>query len=130
MGTTTAPLVAVVDDDRTLLESISDLLASAGYATQSFSSAQALLDSGQCAVINCLVTDVRMPGLSGWQLVAILREQQPGLPIIVLTAHEPSEWGASAHASLVASVQRILRKPFEAQKLLSAVREAVHTSTP
>jgi FixJ family two-component response regulator len=128
MGKTSAPLVAVVDDDRALLESISDLLASAGYATLGFPSAQALLDSGRRTAIDCLVTDVRMPGISGWQLVALLREQQPQLPIIVLTAHEPSEWGISAHSALVASVQQILFKPFDAQSLLGSVHRAVRRS--
>ena len=115
-------LVAVVDDDPTIVESISDLLASVGHATLCFATATALLECPYLDAIACLISDIRMPVIDGWQLAEILQQRRPGLQVVLMTAHDPSEGGV--HAVPPDSV-RILRKPFEAQQLLSAVERAI-----
>ena len=116
--------VAVVDDDTGLMESISDLLASAGYDALGFASARAMLDHGQFEHIDCLISDIRMPEVTGPQLVMMLRERQVSVPVIFMTAHDPGMCDAQAHSQLTELV-KILRKPFDAQSLLNAVQQAV-----
>ncbi|MCD9119571.1 MULTISPECIES: response regulator transcription factor [Cupriavidus] len=115
-------VVAVIDDDPTIVESISDLLASVGHATLCFATATALLECPYLDAIACLISDIRMPVINGWQLAAILQQRRPGLQVVLMTAHDPAECGT--HALPPDSV-RILRKPFEAQQLLSAVEHAI-----
>lgn len=125
MGTRGSPLIAVVDDDKALLESISDLLAATGYVTLCFTSGRELLECNELKSIRCLISDIRMPDINGWQLVSILRDKRPQLPIILITAHDPEETGAMAYPEAVDSV-KILRKPFEANLLLDAVNQATN----
>jgi FixJ family two-component response regulator len=80
-------LVAVVDDDRAILESLSDLMASEGYDALEFRSAKELLAYPDIHTIACLISDIRMPGMDGWQLLSILRKHHPQLPVILITAH-------------------------------------------
>jgi len=108
--------VAVVDDDREVLDAIMDLLASAGLTACSFSSATDFLDSGALDSIGCLVSDIRMPGMDGWELRSIVAVRRPELPIILITAHQNDEQLASADGR-----QILFSKPFEAQRLLSAI---------
>lgn len=116
--------VAVVDDDPTVVEAIADLLASVGYATLCFATAAALLEYPNLGAIACLVSDIRMPVINGWQLAAMLREKLPGLPVVLMTAHDPDECGMAADAR---DSVRILCKPFDAQQLLNAVHHAVQS---
>jgi len=108
--------VAVVDDDFVVLESIMDLLASAGLSALRFSSAREFLDSPALDTVGCLVSDIRMPDMDGWELRAIVAARRPELPIILITAHEADERQASPD-----SRQLLLGKPFDAQRLLSAI---------
>lgn len=117
-------LVAIVDDERNVLESIADLLLSAGYATVTFQSASALLHWNQLRRIDCVVSDIRMPGMDGWQLASELRRVHERLPIVLMTAHDPQ--GGMVDASLAAlALPEILRKPFEPQLLLDAIARAL-----
>ena len=118
------PLIAVVDDDSAVLESVSDLLASAGFASVSFASAQGLLDCEELPAIRCVVSDIRMPVINGWQLASILRSRYPALPIVLITAHETEESGVLAYPHLLATVH-VLRKPFEASVLLRTIDNAI-----
>jgi two-component system, LuxR family, response regulator FixJ len=126
MNSSAGPQVAVVDDDRAILESIADLMASAGISAITFESAPALLKWGQLHALGCLVTDVRMPDMDGWQLVDKVRAQRPGLPVILITAHDSVECDATAHLAKLGSA-RLLRKPFDPKLLLEAVQQALHT---
>ncbi|WP_425258678.1 response regulator transcription factor [Rubrivivax sp. RP6-9] len=121
-----APLVAVVDDDPRVLESIENLLQSAGFFVQTYGSAQQLLRSPDLAGVACLVSDVSMPDMDGFALqqrVAVLR---PGLPVIFITGHE---LGAAALAQAQRG-QGLLRKPFEGAALLAAVARALAGTRP
>ena len=113
-------VVAIVDDNRRLLESLEDLLESAGHTVRAFSSAQALLDSDAVLEIDCLVTDIGMPGVDGFELQRLLSEQRPELPVILITGrHEIAEPLQTKH-------NRFFRKPFDGQALLAAIGDALN----
>jgi FixJ family two-component response regulator len=78
--------VVAVDDDFRVRESIESLIESAGYASMMFSSAKEFLQSGTLVGAKCLITDVRMPGISGIELQRRIRIQCPDLPVIFISA--------------------------------------------
>ena len=79
--------VAIVDDDRSVLSALKDLLESAGLSALCFGSAEEFLESGGRGETACLVSDIRMPGMSGLELQARLRAEGSRLPVIFITAH-------------------------------------------
>ena len=81
------PIVAAVDDDFRIRESIASLLESAGYAPVVFSSAEEFLGSGTLSAATCVITDVRMPGMDGIELQRRIRLERPTLPVILISAH-------------------------------------------
>src|SRR5579872_1727390 len=85
------PIVAAVDDDFRIRESMASLLESAGYAPVVFSSAEAFLESGTLAAATCVITDVRMPGMDGIELQRRIRRERPALPVILISAHYDAE---------------------------------------
>jgi FixJ family two-component response regulator len=112
-------IVAVVDDDMRVLESLGELLESAGHAVRTFSSGRSLLDSEAVPEIDCLITDIGMPGMDGFELERAMRLERPGLPVILITArHELAELAAGRRHLL-------FRKPFDGQALLTAIGDAL-----
>ncbi|BCP55593.1 response regulator [Kaistia sp. 32K] len=112
-------VVAVVDDDPRLLESMEDLLESAGYGVCSFASAQALLGRGWSG-IDLLITDIGMPGTDGFELRDLAQKARPDLPVFLITGrHE------IADQNRVRRITGFFRKPFDAQLLLAAVANAL-----
>src|SRR5687768_17468628 len=79
-------LVAVVDDDESVRESLPDLLRASGYAARAFASAEELLDSGDLVRFGCLVLDIAMPGMSGPELQQELRRRGRATPVVFITA--------------------------------------------
>jgi FixJ family two-component response regulator len=113
------PVVAVVDDDPRLLESLEDLLESAGYAARSFSSARALLSSGLSG-LDVLITDIGMPGFDGFELRDVVKKARPELPVFLITGrHE------IADQSRAQGISGFFRKPFDGQALLAAVGDSL-----
>ena len=112
--------VVVVDDDLSVRRSLARLLASAGYEVTMCSSAEEFLAMRNLPRPACLVTDVRMPGMTGLDLLDVLRTRRPSLPIILLSG----DAGASAHARAAGAV-RFLLKPFASEDLLGALAEAL-----
>jgi FixJ family two-component response regulator len=113
------PVVAIVDDDPRLLESLEDLLESAGYAARSFSSAAALLVRGLSGV-DLLITDIGMPGTNGFELRDLVKEARPELPVFLITGrHEIADQDRAQ------GITGFFRKPFDATVLLAAVRDAL-----
>jgi FixJ family two-component response regulator len=82
-----ANVVAVVDDDEALRTALQRLLKSAGFSVRSFASAEDFLDCGQQHQTGCLITDIRMPGMSGLDLQARLNAEHCPIPTIFITAH-------------------------------------------
>ncbi|MDM0074067.1 response regulator [Variovorax sp. J2P1-59] len=124
MNTKARATVAVVDDDLVVLESVSDLLESAGYAALTFSSANALLRGEALQAIDCLISDICMPGLDGWEVMALAHQQRPLLPIILFTADDQAA-RMTRSMPLARDVHALFRKPFDAQALLSAIADAL-----
>src|SRR5262249_52986852 len=113
------PVIAIVDDDPRVLESIEELLESAGHAARTFLSAEALLKSQALAEIDCLITDIGMPGLGGFELRRLMSERCPGVVVILITGrHEIAELPQAKHTLL-------LRKPFNGRTLLAAIGDAL-----
>jgi FixJ family two-component response regulator len=116
------PLIAVVDDDPRLLESLEDLLESAGYVARSFSSAGSLFTRGLSGV-DLLITDIGMPGTDGFELCDLVKKTRPELPVFLITGrHEIADQGRAR------STSGFFRKPFDAQALLAAVADALRKS--
>jgi FixJ family two-component response regulator len=117
-------IIAVVDDDQRILGSLDILLESAGYAVRLFSSATALLESGGLREIDCLISDVGMSVMDGFELVQAIETARPGLPIILITGRpdllnrSPPDWPRDF---------RLFKKPFNGQELLTAVGEALRS---
>ena len=113
------PLVAIVDDDPELLESLEELLESAGYAALTFSSAYELLASGLKG-LDLLITDIDIPGMDGFELRDITIRVRPELPVFLITGrHEIVDQDRGP------GISRFFRKPFDAQALLVALGEAL-----
>jgi FixJ family two-component response regulator len=121
------PIVAVVDDDPRVRESLESLIESAGLTARVFSHAEDFLRGAHLAATGCLITDVRMPGMDGVALQRHVRGVRPELPVIFITAHHEDEVERRALAEGAAC---FLHKPFDAGELLRATRTALSkTST-
>lgn len=116
------PVVAAVDDDFRVRESIESLLASAGYAPVLFSSGEEFLSSGTLAVATCVISDVRMPGIDGMELQRRIRLERPALPVILISARHDDEIRQKA---INDGALDLLYKPFDAAELLKIVQSAV-----
>ncbi len=115
------PSIAVVDDDVRLLESLENLLESAGYSVRTFSSAGALLDVGLSG-IDCLIADIGMPGMDGFELHGAARRLRPDLPVFLITGrHEIADQQRAGAADIAA----FFRKPFDGPALLTAISNAL-----
>jgi FixJ family two-component response regulator len=117
-----APLIFVVDDDRSVRESLRRLLTSRGLAVQVFPSAQAFHAAPRPDGPACLVLDVRLPGLSGLDLQRELARSDAALPIVFLTGHGDIPMSVRA---MKAGAIEFLTKPFREQDLLDAIRQAI-----
>ena len=118
----TEPMVAGVDDDIRVGESIARLAKSAGYPAIVFPSAVALLSSGALEGAGCLICDVRMPGIDGLELQRRMRVEHPKLPVIMISGHVDEQVRERAlHEGAVA----FLYKPFDGEELLRVIRRAV-----
>jgi two-component system response regulator FixJ len=115
-------VVHVVDDDAAIRDSLSFLLSSADLEACVYESALAFLDQLDNLAPGCIVTDVRMPGMSGLELVARLRELGVNRPVIVLTGHADVSLAVEA---MKAGVVDFIEKPFDDETLLAAVHAAL-----
>jgi FixJ family two-component response regulator len=119
------PRVFVVDDDRSIRESLSDLIRSAGLNVQTFASAQEFLISQRPDVPSCLVLDVKLPGLSGLDLQQKLTEGHAPIPIIFITGYGDVPMTVQA---MKAGAVEFLTKPFGDDVLLNAIGHALEHS--
>jgi FixJ family two-component response regulator len=120
------PIVAAVDDDFRIRESITSLLESAGYQPVMFSSAEEFLGSGTLAAATCVITDVRMPGMGGIELQRRIRLERPALPVILMSAHHNAE---IRQLAIDEGALDFLYKPFDAADLLKSVQSALIRNT-
>ena len=117
------PVVYVVDDDAAVRESIVALIGIRGAHTQAFSSAEDFLSQANLTVAGCLVLDVRMPGMSGLELLSHLRSRGSQLPVIVVTAHADVPTAVKA---MKQGAETFLEKPCSEEELWTAINEVLH----
>lgn len=116
------PVIAVVDDDRRVIESLEDLLESAGYQVRGFAAAAPLLARGFSG-IDVLITDIGLPDLDGFALRDRALAARAGLPVFLITGrHELAE------RSRAQGITRLLCKPFDGEGLLFEIADALKQS--
>ena len=118
----TSKLIAIVDDDEAMQDSLHDLMEAAGLAARCFGSAEEFLESDLHHKAACLIVDVRMPKMSGLDLQARLKEEDCNVPIIFITAHGDARMRIQA---MRRGAVEFLSKPFDHQLLLKKVRTAL-----
>jgi two-component system response regulator FixJ len=114
--------VCIVDDDRAVLAALSSLLTAEGYAVRAHESARTFLDMIQQDDCGCLVADVRMPEMSGLDLLAEMKERRVSMPVIVITTHGDV---SLAVAAMKRGAVDFFKKPFDGGALLDSVRAAL-----
>jgi FixJ family two-component response regulator len=114
--------ISIVDDDESVREAISSLLKSVGYRTELFASAEEFLRSAHHQETQCLILDIRMPGMSGLELQRHLVAAGSSIPIIFITGHGDEEAQADAVCERAVA---FLGKPFSEDALLSAIQLAL-----
>lgn len=115
-------LVVVVDDEEAVRRAVSRLLRAAGLTVESFASAEDLLKSGQVSATGCLIADIRMPGMSGLDLLAELNARHCPVPAILITAH--GDENLRMQAMRLGAV-KFLAKPIDGETLLASVHAAL-----
>jgi two-component system response regulator FixJ len=115
-------LVHVIDDDDAVRESLEFLLTAADIEVRTYESAKDFLDALKGTVSGCVITDVRMPEMSGIELLQRIQEMQLALPVIVITGH--GDVPLAVEAMKIGAVD-FLEKPFDDKALLAAVRAAL-----
>ena len=117
-------LVAIVDDDDLMRSALQGLLKAVGLPPRAYASAEDFLNSGQQHQTACLITDIRMPGISGLELQARLNAEHCKIPTIFITAHGDAQMRMQA---LRAGAVEFLTKPFDDKALLETVRAALES---
>ena len=118
------PIVYVIDDDDAVRQSLEFLLKTAGVSVRGFESAKAFLDVRPAIKSGCIITDVRMPEITGIDLLRHLKESGLDVPVIVITGH--GDISLAVEAMKIGAVD-FLEKPFDDDLLLAAVRSALNT---
>lgn len=116
------PLISIVDDDESLRTALLGLVRSLGYRVSGFDSAEAFLASGPAPDTGCVITDIQMPGLSGFDLKRGLLERDRHVPVIMISARTDPGLHEKALAS---GAICLLKKPFEAAELIACIDRAL-----
>lgn len=116
------PLVAIVDDDKSLRDATDNLLQAEGFATATFPDAESFLESPHRRGMACVVADMRMPGITGLDMYRELVARGERIPAVLMTAYPQDADRANARAAGIACC---LAKPFAADELVACVRKAI-----
>jgi FixJ family two-component response regulator len=119
-------VVAVVDDDHRTLESLADLLEAAGYVVRLYTSAKAVWTRGGLSDIDCLISDIGMPEMDGFELRRLALSERPELPVILITGRPELRAQDSSNIER----DRYFEKPFDGRQLLAAIRQALGSARP
>lgn len=118
-------VVHVIDDDEAVRQSLQFLLRTAGLTARTYDSAEAFLTTVPSIAVGCVITDVRMPGIGGIELLRRLDDMQVRLPVIVITGH--GDVPLAVEAMKLGAVD-FLEKPYEDEMLLGSVQSALDRS--
>jgi two-component system response regulator FixJ len=124
-GITSVPLISIVDDDKSVREALKSLLDSVGFRAEVFGSGEEFLNSPFVSQTDCLIADVRMPGMSGLELQERLNAANFSIPIVFISAHDDGEARARG---LRAGAIDFLQKPFSEDALLGAISTGLDQS--
>ena len=116
-------LVAIVDDDADVRVALMRLLSSAGFITETFASGSDFVRSVATHLPGCVVLDLHMPGLSGFEVQQELIDHYPEVPVVIVTGHDTSE---ARRRALSLGAKAYLSKPVDDEALLLAIRGALH----
>jgi FixJ family two-component response regulator len=116
------PVVCVIDDDESILRALRRLLGTTGFQVETFSSAEAFLESGRHGHVDCLVLDLHLGGLSGLELQERLAASGARTPVVVITAHDDLPTRERARR---AGAIDYLPKPFDDDSLIAAIHRAI-----
>lgn len=122
------PTVCIIDDDGQFLSSLTMLLEVAGFNVTAFESAEAFLENSSVEnsdEFSCLVLDVRLPGMSGIELLTELNSRGTTVPVVMVSGHADED---VVELGLANGAQTLFEKPFEGRKLVEAVKNAVSQS--
>ena len=119
----TSELIAVIDDDESICDSLLDLFESAGLVARCFGSAEEFLEYDLHCEAGCLIAEIQMPGMSGLELQARLKEEQCNMPIIFITSNGSARMRIQAMRE---GAVEFLRKPLDHELLLETVRAALN----
>lgn len=123
---TTAPLLALVDDDVEVRVALTRLVASAGFEVEAFGSGAEFLRSIAGRRPDCIVLDLHMPDMSGFEVQGILAATHPDVPVVVITGHDTPETRARV---LALGSKAYLCKPVDDEALLGAIEAAIAGTT-
>jgi FixJ family two-component response regulator len=121
----TSKLIAVIDDDESMQDSLCDLIESASLVARCFGSAEEFLEYDLHCEVGCLIAEIQMPGMSGLELQAKLKEERCSIPIIFIFITSNGSARLRIQAMREGSVE-FLRKPLDHQLLLETVRAALN----
>lgn len=117
------PVIAIVDDDQSIREALDDLVLSCGYESRLYNSAEAFLAERGTVAVDCILVDVKMPGLSGIELQAVLNEQAaPKPPMIFMTSYRDERTRAAA---MNGGAFEFLGKPVDFARLILCLEQAL-----
>ena len=115
-------VISIVDDDESIRAATKGLLRSVGYQVETFASADLFLESGALRETECLILDIRMPGIDGLELQHRLNVEQCHVPVIFVTAHDDN---TNRRRALDAGARAVFHKPFDAHELVTAIQSAL-----
>lgn len=118
----TPPHISIVDDDASIREALMSLMRSVRFDAEAFASAEEFLASGRSAHTSCLILDVYLPGMNGFELQSRLNTDRPGVPIVFITAHADE---ASRQRALKSGAVNLLGKPVRRDALFKAIQSAI-----
>ena len=124
---TTNGIVYVIDDDEAMRDSLSFLLDSSGYSVTLFDDAQRFLDALPGLTFGCVLSDVRMPGIDGIELLKLMKTQHSPFPILIMTGH--GDVPLAVEAMKLGAVD-FLEKPFEDDRLITMIESAIRQAEP
>jgi FixJ family two-component response regulator len=122
----TVPAIAVIDDDVSIRRALQRLLHAAGFAVAMFATVREFLDGGHWAQTACLVLDIHLPGMTGFELQEHLSAAGATIPIVFITAHDDASTHERARR---AGASAYLRKPFDQEDLIAAIGRAIEPDT-